>query len=44
MIVHDDIAEILFTEEDIARRVDEIGTAITRDYADCAEEDRKSVV
>lgn len=38
VIVHDDIAEILFTEEDIARRVDEIGTAITRDYADCAEE------
>ena len=38
VIVHDDIAEILFTEEDIARRVDEIGTAITRDYAGCAEE------
>lgn len=38
VIVHDDIAEILFTEEDIARRVDEIGAAITKDYADCAEE------
>ncbi|OUO89745.1 hypoxanthine phosphoribosyltransferase [Gordonibacter sp. An230] len=36
--MHDDIAEILFTEEDIARRVNEIGAAITRDYADYAEE------
>lgn len=36
--VHKDIAEILFTEEEIARRVSEIGSAITRDYADVAEE------
>ena len=37
-IVHDDIAEILFTEEELARRVEEIGAQITLDYADCAEE------
>lgn len=37
-IVHNDIAEILFTEEDIAQRVGEIGAAITQDYADVADE------
>ena len=36
--MHDDIAEILFTEEDLARRVGEMGAAITRDYAEVAEE------
>lgn len=36
--MHRDIAEILFTEDEIARRVNEIGAAITRDYADCADE------
>lgn len=32
--MHKDIAEILFTEEQLAQRVGEIGAAITRDYAD----------
>lgn len=36
--MHDDIAEILFTEDEIARRVGEIGSAITRDYAHAADE------
>lgn len=36
--VHKDIAEILFTEEDIARRVSELGAEITKDYADVAKE------
>lgn len=30
--VHNDIQEVLFTQEDLARRVGEIGAAITRDY------------
>lgn len=34
--VHNDIQEVLFTQEDLARRVDEIGAAITRDYASAA--------
>ena len=36
--MHKDIAEILFTEEEIAQRVGDIGAAITSDYADAAEE------
>ena len=36
--MHDDIAEVLFTEEDLARRVGEMGAAITRDYAAVADE------
>lgn len=36
--MHNDIAEVLFTEEEIAQRVGEIGAAITRDYADAADE------
>ena len=36
--VHNDIAEILFTEDEIARRVNEIGAEITRDYAEAADE------
>jgi hypoxanthine phosphoribosyltransferase len=31
--MHDDIAEVLITEEEIRRRVAELGAAITRDYA-----------
>ena len=44
--MHDDIAEVLFTEQEIADRVREMGGAITRDYADAARDggDRKSVV
>ena len=34
--VHNDIQEVLFTQEDLARRVGEIGAAITRDYASTA--------
>ena len=36
--VHNDIQEVLFTQEDLARRVGEIGAAITRDYASAAED------
>lgn len=36
--MHNDIAEVLFTEDEIARRVDEIGVQITRDYAEAADE------
>lgn len=36
--MHNDIAEILFAEDEIARRVNEIGAEITRDYADAADE------
>lgn len=36
--MHNDIAEILFAEDEIARRVSEIGAQITRDYAGCADE------
>lgn len=35
--VHQDIQEILFTEEQLAQRIDEIGAAITRDYAEKVE-------
>lgn len=34
--VHNDIQEVLFTQEDLARRVGEIGAAITRDYTSAA--------
>ena len=36
--MHNDIAKILFTEDEIARRVNEIGAEITRDYAEAADE------
>lgn len=36
--MHDDIKEVLYTQEELARRVGEIGTAITRDYADAVDE------
>lgn len=36
--MHDDIKEVLFTQEELARRVGEIGAAITRDYASAAQE------
>ena len=38
-LVHSDIAEVLFTKDEIAERVSEIGRAITRDYAHTADED-----
>ena len=34
----EDIAEILYTEDEIAQRVAEMGADITRDYADLADE------
>lgn len=37
--VHNDIAHVLFTEEEIAARVGEIGNAITSDYAEKADKD-----
>ena len=36
--MQDDIAEVLFTEQEIADRVREMGGAITRDYADAARD------
>ena len=36
--MQNDLAEVLFTEDEIAARVAEIGRAITRDYACTADE------
>ena len=36
--MHSDIQEVLYTQEELARRVGEIGAAITRDYAPVAGE------
>ncbi len=36
--VHKDLSTVLYTEEEIAARVREIGKALTRDYADIADE------
>ncbi len=36
--MHDDIKEVLYTQEELARRVGEIGAAITRDYAEAVDE------
>lgn len=36
--MHSDISEIIFSEEDILSRVQEMGAALTKDYADRAEE------
>ena len=36
--MHEDIERILFTEEEIAQRVGEMGADITRDYADLADD------
>lgn len=38
MILQEDIADILYTEDEIAQRVGEIGAEITRDYAEVADE------
>lgn len=37
--MHEDVSEILFSKDEIARRVGEIGAAITQDYADVAEKE-----
>lgn len=36
--MHNDIREVLFTQEELAGRVHEIGAAITQDYADAAQQ------
>lgn len=36
--MHNDIREVLFTQEELASRVHEIGAAITQDYADAAQQ------
>lgn len=37
-VVHNDIREVLFTQEELASRVHEIGASITQDYADVAQQ------
>ncbi len=37
--MHEDVSQILFTEQDIANRITELGQEITNDYADRAETD-----
>lgn len=36
--MHNDIREVLFTQEELASRVHEIGASITQDYADVAQQ------
>ena len=38
-IVHEDVSRILFSEQDLSNRVAEMGSAITRDYADATREE-----
>ena len=42
--MHEDIQRVLFTEDQIAQRVKEIGTQITQDYAEIVTESKKVVV
>lgn len=42
--MHDDIAEILYTREQIADRVREIGAALSRDFARVEQENRNGIV
>lgn len=42
--MHEDIQEVLFSEEEIAARVAEIGARITRDYAGVVEQDGKGII
>ena len=42
--MHEDIQEVLFSEEDIAARVADIGAQITRDYADVVDRDGSGIV
>lgn len=42
--MHEDIQEILFTEEQILQRVAEIGASLTEEYADVVEETGKGIV
>lgn len=43
-VVHEDIQEILFSEQDIANRVAEIGAQITQDYAGVIAHDGRGIV
>lgn len=42
--MHKDIARVLYSREQIAARVHEIGEALSRDFADAAREDERGVV
>lgn len=42
--MHEDIQEVLFSEEEIALRVAQIGAQITKDYADAVERDGQGIV
>ncbi|MEG0375000.1 MAG: hypoxanthine phosphoribosyltransferase [Raoultibacter sp.] len=42
--MHEDIQEVLFSEQDIAHRVAEIGAQITQDYADVVAQDGQGIV
>ena len=42
--VHEDIAEVLYTREQIAARVHEIGEALSRDFADIEQENKSGFV
>lgn len=42
--MHEDIQEVLFSEEEIAARVAEIGAQITNDYADAVAQDGQGVI
>ena len=37
--MHEDVSRILFSEQDLSNRVAEMGSAITRDYADATREE-----
>lgn len=42
--MHEDIQEILFTEEQIAKRVEEIGASLTQEYADRVSDPNERIV
>ena len=42
--MHEDIQEVLFSEEEIAARVAEIGAQITKDYAGVVEQDGQGII
>ena len=43
-IVHPDISEVLYTEDQVRQRVAEIGAALTEEYADVAERGERIVL
>lgn len=42
--MHEDIQEVLFSQEEIAARVAQIGAQITKDYADVVSDDGRGIV